>query len=76
MLFLKLTWDGFAAPSTLQVLYTLRDYRTEGASALEWNEVTVRSSTEIIFQVENDSKIIFQCALCILAHKVMQLKCQ
>ncbi|KAK2371888.1 hypothetical protein QL285_073089 [Trifolium repens] len=45
------------APSTLQVLYTLRDYRTEGASALESNEVTVRSSTEIIFQVENASKI-------------------
>jgi hypothetical protein len=57
MLFLKLTWDGFAAPSTLQVLYTLRDYRTEGASAVESNEVTVRSSTEIIFQVENASKI-------------------
>ncbi|KAK2398489.1 WEB family protein, chloroplastic [Trifolium repens] len=40
----------FAAPSTLQVLYTLRDCRAKGASALEWNEVTVRSSTEIIFQ--------------------------
>lgn len=45
------------APSTLQVLYTFRDYRTEGASAPEWNEVTVKSSTEIIFQVENASKI-------------------
>ncbi|GAU18907.1 hypothetical protein TSUD_228970 [Trifolium subterraneum] len=56
-------WDSnnsnyvILSPSTLQVLYTLRDYRTEGASALEWNEVTVRSSTEIIFQVENASKI-------------------
>lgn len=49
---------GFvAAPSTLQVLYTLRDYRTEGASSPEWMEVTVRSHTEIIFQVENPSKI-------------------
>ncbi|CAI8589440.1 unnamed protein product [Vicia faba] len=45
------------APSTLQVLYTLRDYRTEGALAPELNEVTVRSNTEIIFQAENGTKI-------------------
>ncbi|XP_057758689.1 uncharacterized protein LOC130979297 [Arachis stenosperma] len=45
------------APSRLQVLYALRDYRTEGASEAEWKEVTVRSSTEIIFQLENSSKV-------------------
>ncbi|KAG4972793.1 hypothetical protein AAZX31_11G009300 [Glycine max] len=45
------------APSRLQVLYSLRDYRTEGASEPEWKEVTVRSSTEIVFQPENASKV-------------------
>ncbi|RZC31515.1 hypothetical protein D0Y65_002412 [Glycine soja] len=45
------------APSRLQVLYSLRDYRTEGASGPEWKEVTVRSSTEIAFQPENASKV-------------------
>jgi len=35
----------------------LRDYRSEGASEPEWKEETVRSSTEIIFQPENGSKI-------------------
>ncbi|RDY10636.1 hypothetical protein CR513_04796 [Mucuna pruriens] len=45
------------APSRLQVLYSLRDYRTEGASEPEWKEVTVRSSTEIILQPENVSKV-------------------
>lgn len=47
----------FAAPSRLQLLYTERDYRTEGASASEWKEVNVRSSTEIIFQPKNASKV-------------------
>jgi len=46
----------FTTPSTLQVLYTLRDYRTKGASAPEWKEVIVRSSAEIIVQVKNASK--------------------
>ncbi|CAL0332062.1 unnamed protein product [Lupinus luteus] len=45
------------APTRLQVLSTLRDYRSEGASELEWKEVTVRSSTEISFQLENASKV-------------------
>ncbi|XP_027361240.1 uncharacterized protein LOC113869218 [Abrus precatorius] len=45
------------APSRLQVLYTLRDYRTEGASEPECKEVTVRSSTEIIFLPGNASKV-------------------
>ncbi|KAF7825013.1 Plasma membrane isoform 1 [Senna tora] len=45
------------APSKLQVLYDERDYRTEGASATEWKEVNVRSSTEVIFQPQNASKV-------------------
>lgn len=46
-----------AAPSNLQVLYSPRDYRSEGASASEWMEVTVRSSTEVLFQLQNSSKV-------------------
>ncbi|KAI9156959.1 hypothetical protein LWI28_014675 [Acer negundo] len=45
------------APSRLQVLYSFRDYRSEGASTSEWNEVTVRSSTEILFQPGNSNKV-------------------
>ncbi|GMY06914.1 Plasma membrane isoform 1 [Fagus crenata] len=45
------------AHSTLQVLYSPRDYRSEGASASEWNEVTVRSSTEVLFQPDNSTKV-------------------
>ncbi|KAH9784105.1 NERD domain-containing protein [Citrus sinensis] len=44
------------APSRLQVLYSSRDYRSEGASS-EWNEVTVRSSTEVLFQPVNSTKV-------------------
>ncbi|KAB1205314.1 hypothetical protein CJ030_MR7G012050 [Morella rubra] len=45
------------APSTLEVLYSPRDYRSEGASASEWKEVTVRSSTEVLFQPEGTNKV-------------------
>lgn len=45
------------AHSTLQVLYSARDYRGEGASASEWKEVVVRSSTEVLFQPENSTKV-------------------
>ncbi|KAI4320114.1 hypothetical protein MLD38_033625 [Melastoma candidum] len=45
------------APRRLQVLYTPRDYRSEGASSSEWKEVTVRSNTEILFRPENSSKV-------------------
>ncbi|KAJ4827666.1 hypothetical protein Tsubulata_017676 [Turnera subulata] len=44
-------------PSKLQVLYCDRDYRSEGASSTEWKEETVRSSTEVLFQPENSSKV-------------------
>ncbi|PSS04558.1 Ribosomal protein [Actinidia chinensis var. chinensis] len=45
------------AHSKLQVLYSPRDYRNEGASASEWKEVTVRSSTEVLLQPQNSTKI-------------------
>ncbi|KAL9237683.1 hypothetical protein vseg_012203 [Gypsophila vaccaria] len=45
------------APTTLQVLYSFRDYRNEGASGSEWKEVTVKSSTEILFQPQNSKKV-------------------
>eukprot|EP00258_Populus_trichocarpa_P022727 XP_024438746.1 uncharacterized protein LOC112323752 [Populus trichocarpa] len=45
------------ANSKLQVLYSGRDYRSEGASASEWKEETVRSSTEVLFQAENSAKV-------------------
>ncbi|KAF5442565.1 hypothetical protein F2P56_035209 [Juglans regia] len=47
---------GFA-PSKLQVLYSPRDYRGEGTSDSELKEVTVRSSTEVLFQPENSTKV-------------------
>ncbi|KAL0382543.1 UNVERIFIED_CONTAM: hypothetical protein Scaly_0541600 [Sesamum calycinum] len=45
---------SIAAHSTVQVLYTLRDYRAEGPSQRE--EVTVRSSTLVLFQPQNSEK--------------------
>ncbi|XP_022747351.1 uncharacterized protein LOC111297036 isoform X2 [Durio zibethinus] len=45
------------APSKLQVMYSPRDYRSDGASASEWKEVTIRSSTEVIFQPQNSTKV-------------------
>ncbi|KAF4380305.1 uncharacterized protein LOC133037767 isoform X1 [Cannabis sativa] len=52
----KTSMLGFAH-STLQVLYSPRDYRSEGASASEWEEVCVRSSTEVVFQPQNSTKV-------------------
>ena len=46
-----------AAHSKLQVLYSPWDYRSEGASGSEWKEVTVRSSTEVLFQPDNSTKV-------------------
>ncbi|KAF5930770.1 hypothetical protein HYC85_031643 [Camellia sinensis] len=45
------------AHSKLQVLYSPWDYRNEGASASEWKEATVRSSTEVLFQPQNLTKV-------------------
>nr|GMD58499.1 Plasma membrane isoform 1 [Ipomoea batatas] len=45
------------AHSKLQVLYSPRDYHGEGASGSEWNEVCVRSSTEVVFQPQGSSKV-------------------
>ncbi|CAN8238095.1 unnamed protein product [Cochlearia groenlandica] len=47
---------GFA-PTRLQVLYSYRDYRSEGSSESESKEVTVRSSTEIVFQPRDSEKM-------------------
>ncbi|XP_074290983.1 uncharacterized protein LOC141617717 [Silene latifolia] len=44
------------APTTVQVLYSFRDYRNGGSSS-EWKEMTVRSSTEILFQPQNSKKV-------------------
>ncbi|MFS7961575.1 hypothetical protein Hanom_Chr08g00716701 [Helianthus anomalus] len=45
------------AHSKLQVLYAPRDYRSEGFSGSEWNEETVRSSTEVVFQLQETAKV-------------------
>ncbi|KAL3837947.1 hypothetical protein ACJIZ3_022538 [Penstemon smallii] len=43
--------------STVQLLYTPRDYRVEGPSwSSQWEEMTVRSSTEVVFQPQNSTK--------------------
>ncbi|KAL7213878.1 hypothetical protein ACSBR1_026331 [Camellia fascicularis] len=52
----KMSMFGLAH-SKLQVLYSPRDYRNDGASASEWKEVTVRSSTEVLFQPQNSTKV-------------------
>ncbi|CAM8999768.1 unnamed protein product [Rhodiola kirilowii] len=52
----KTSMLGFA-PSRLQVLCSSRDYRSDGASASEWKELHVRSSTEILFQPQNSPKV-------------------
>lgn len=44
------------AHSKLQVLYCSRDYRNEGASSSDWKEVTVRSNSEVLFQLLNSTK--------------------
>ncbi|KAG8381681.1 hypothetical protein BUALT_Bualt06G0146800 [Buddleja alternifolia] len=53
----KISMFGFAH-STVQVLYAPRDYRVEGSSSSssQWEEVTVRSSTEVVFQPQNSKK--------------------
>ncbi|CAN0881789.1 hypothetical protein LINGRAHAP2_LOCUS14434 [Linum grandiflorum] len=45
------------ASSRLQVLYTARDVRSEGATSSEWKEETVRSSTEVVFQPQDSPKV-------------------
>ncbi|XP_051123016.1 uncharacterized protein LOC127245909 [Andrographis paniculata] len=52
----KISMFGFAN-STVQVLYAPRDYRAEESlGPSEWQEVTVRSSTEVVFQPQNSIK--------------------
>lgn len=45
------------AHSKLQVLYAPRDYRSEGTSGSELNEITVRSNTEVLFQLHETAKV-------------------
>lgn len=52
----KIRMIGFV-PSRLRVLYSTRDYRNGGASVSEWKEVTVGSSTMVVFQMEYSSKV-------------------
>ncbi|KAL6127375.1 hypothetical protein ACLB2K_075416 [Fragaria x ananassa] len=52
----KTSMLGFA-PTRLQVLYARRDYRSEGTSTSDWQEASVRSSTEVVFQLDNSSKV-------------------
>ncbi|KAL6132370.1 hypothetical protein ACLB2K_070741 [Fragaria x ananassa] len=52
----KTSMLGFA-PSRLQVLYARRDYRSEGTSTSDWKEASVRSSTEVVFQLNNSPKV-------------------
>lgn len=39
-----------AGRSRLQILYSSRDYRSEGSSGSEWKEVSVKPHTEVLFQ--------------------------
>ncbi|XP_042514875.1 uncharacterized protein LOC122089312 isoform X2 [Macadamia integrifolia] len=43
--------------SKIQVLYSPRDYQSDGASGSEWKEVTVKSHTEILFQPQGTDKV-------------------
>ncbi|XP_073034854.1 uncharacterized protein [Primulina eburnea] len=53
----KISMFGFAH-STLQLLYAPRDYRSEGPSwSSQWKELTVNSSTEVVFQPQNSTKV-------------------
>lgn len=45
------------APSKIQILYALRDYRGEGPSAFEWKEVCVLSSTVVLFRSQGLSEV-------------------
>ncbi|PKA53051.1 hypothetical protein AXF42_Ash002032 [Apostasia shenzhenica] len=42
--------------SRLQVLLSPRDYRADAASAFEWEELSVKPSTEVLFQPLNSNK--------------------
>ncbi|KAI3842344.1 hypothetical protein MKW98_026134 [Papaver atlanticum] len=52
----KSSMFGFGC-SEFQVLYSARDYRSQGASGFKWKEVTVKSSIEVLFQQQNSTKV-------------------
>ncbi|XP_042497940.1 uncharacterized protein LOC122076610 isoform X2 [Macadamia integrifolia] len=43
--------------SKLQLLYSPRDYRSEGVSTSEWKDVNVRPNTEVLFQPQGSDKV-------------------
>ncbi|KAI3767403.1 hypothetical protein L2E82_17502 [Cichorium intybus] len=45
------------APLKPQVLYAPRDYKSEGNAGLVFFELTVRSSTEVLFQLQDTAKV-------------------
>lgn len=51
----KISMFGFA-DSTVQVLYAPRDYRVGSSKSSEWEEMTVRSNTEVVFEPLNSTK--------------------
>ncbi|KAM7499881.1 hypothetical protein LguiA_024295 [Lonicera macranthoides] len=56
LIFQKTSMFGLAY-SKLQVLYSPRDYRNGGVSSSEWKEISVRLSTEALFQPQSSSKV-------------------
>ncbi|XP_072986834.1 uncharacterized protein [Typha latifolia] len=52
----KSTLFGSFGRSRLQILYSPRDYRSDGASADEWKEIAVKPNTEVLFQQLNSKK--------------------
>jgi len=53
----KSTLFGGFGRSRVQILYSPRDYRAEGASSSEWKEISVKQYTEIVFQPLHSKKV-------------------
>ncbi|PAN48237.1 hypothetical protein PAHAL_9G370000 [Panicum hallii] len=53
----KSTLFGGFGRSRVQILYSPRDYRIEGASSSEWKEISVKQYTEIVFQPLHSKKV-------------------
>lgn len=53
----KSTLFGGFGRSRVQILYSPRDYRSEGTSSSEWKEISVKQYTEIVFQPLHSKKV-------------------
>jgi len=53
----KSTLFGGFGRSRVQILYSPRDYRAEGASSSEWKEISVKQYTELVFQPLQSKKV-------------------